>query len=395
MSKQPKDNNIAEDKWLMSTTLFARKPDSVDMEKGIIEGISLVTEGEALGHGVWLDSDFVKSTVNQGNGLKQGLKVRFGHPNMSSTALGTFMGRAKNFRKIGNIAKADIFLSNSSKDAPGGNLWDYVLKLAKDDPEAFGLSIVFDIEKKYQLDEIGEKEYTDFAKDNKTFVELKKLNAVDFVDSPAANPGGLFSQFNKGTMAAQMTEFIDTHPEILELVANDTTIIDKFMSRYDNYLKLKNGGYQMPKDTKPEVKPEPKPEIKPELKPEPKPEGDSEETPNEELSEVSKFIALADAEGLDFAKINFGKSYLDVMKAKIEKLEKENKALKETKTVQKTKTDTGEEPLAFSEDDATMDIMSIVKEKKKAGLSATVAWSQAKKENPEMYNKQIMKKEAK
>ena len=156
--------NIAEDKWLMSSFIFGAKPKKIDKEIGMMSGVYICTEGEALGHGVNLDSEFIANVIKMGNEKKQGLKVRFGHPNMSSTALGTFLGRAKNF-KAGkmpdgsSVAIADVFLSNSAKEAPQGNLYDYVLSLADEDAKAFGMSIVFSNGGIYRRDKEGNKQY--------------------------------------------------------------------------------------------------------------------------------------------------------------------------------------------------------------------------------------------
>ena len=191
------DKIIDNKNWFMSSFVFGQKPEKVDREQGIIHGAYVNTEGEALGHGVKLDSEFVSNVVRMGNEKKQGVKVRFGHPNMSSTALGTFLGRAKNFREGKTadgkaVAMADIFLSNSAKDAPGGNLHEYTLKLAEEDSKAFGMSIVFKRGKEYVRDEKGEKKYEFSLKENELpFIEIEELTAADMVDDPAANPDGI------------------------------------------------------------------------------------------------------------------------------------------------------------------------------------------------------------
>jgi len=46
----------------------------------VINGFSVVTKGEALGHGLFLDDDFIDSVVKEGNKGGKGLKVRFTHP---------------------------------------------------------------------------------------------------------------------------------------------------------------------------------------------------------------------------------------------------------------------------------------------------------------------------
>lgn len=116
-------------KWLSTGYLKSKPEGAVDRERGIIPGALVVTEGEAKGHGVFLEAEFVDEVIRQGNEAKAGLKARFGHPNMCSTALGTFLGRWKNFRRDtitrddgsqAVAARADLFLSQSAKDTPHG-----------------------------------------------------------------------------------------------------------------------------------------------------------------------------------------------------------------------------------------------------------------------------------
>lgn len=196
----------------------------VDREKGAIFGVSVNTVGEAKGFGVHLEQSFVERVAELGNAEKNGLKARFGHPSMCSTALGTFLGRFKNFRVEGEQVLADLFLSSSAKDAPGGNLYDYVLGLAESESDMFGTSIVFTIGEEYQNEG-----------DDKTFVTCDKLHACDVVDDPAANPDGLFSAFNQDALSSQVSEFLGTHPEVYEVLSNQPEIVEQFLKNYEQF----------------------------------------------------------------------------------------------------------------------------------------------------------------
>jgi hypothetical protein len=224
--------------WYMSSWVFESAETRVDRDKGIIYNAAIVTPGEAKGHGVQLDSEFVESVVSAGNEAKNGLKMRFGHPSMSSTALGTFIGRAKNFRSEDGVAKADIFLSKEAKNAPGGDLYEYALGMAENEADMFGTSIVFKPGRRYSRDEDGEKDFENLGEE--PFVEMKKLIAVDMVDDPAANPNGLFSAFNENTIAGQVSEFLDTHPQVWELLSQKPEIVKGFMEKYEAYKQRVN-----------------------------------------------------------------------------------------------------------------------------------------------------------
>ena len=233
--------------------------DRIDYDKGIIFGVAVNTEGEALGHGVHLEASFVEDVTAHGNYHKKGLKARFGHPNMSSSAVGTYVGRYRNFRTetvAGQaICRADLHLSESAKKAPQGDLNTYILEMADKEPDMFGLSIVFSRKGLYHYDENGKRKE---GRGHKTFVELGKpgeedsgkLHACDVVDEPAANPDGLFSEFVSELTAAKVTEFLDENPEVLELYANDE-IREAFLERYNS--RNKNKEEQIMSDLQPQA----------------------------------------------------------------------------------------------------------------------------------------------
>ncbi len=232
---------------------------SIDSANGIIYGVSVCTEGEALGHGVWLDSEFIADVVSFGNAYKKGVKARFGHPNMSGESLGTFIGRFKNFRVEGTKAIADLYLDESAKETPNGNLYDYILKLAQN-PDVFGSSIVFAIDSYYFKKTTGENiSSSDHYKnqdegsvdyslelDNygykKYYVKMKELYGADLVDEPAANPDGLFSQFSSTTLHADKfaviaTQFLKSNPQIAVFLQENPHKIQEFMKKFESNKK--------------------------------------------------------------------------------------------------------------------------------------------------------------
>jgi len=249
-------------RWL-DTGCLRSKPTSVDLGAGILHGVKVCTEGEAKGHGVSLESEFIETVAKLGNQAKQGLKARFGHPNMCSESMGTFVGRFKNFstgttvRTDGTNASccfADLHLSESAKDAPGGDLYAYVVSMAENEADMFGTSIVFRQGNRYRRNSKGEKVYPrtrdgilneEFDQASKPdFIECAALMACDCVDDPAANDG-LFSAFSSDIVAGQITEFLDLHPQVFHLLENSPEVMaaiasygnrfDEFLSKYREY----------------------------------------------------------------------------------------------------------------------------------------------------------------
>ena len=216
----------------------------IDFENGIIHGVAVATAGEAKGHGVYLEQSFINDVAAHGNSKAKGLKARFGHPNMSSSAIGTYIGRYKNFKVDQSVVRADLHLSESAKKAPQGDLYSYILEMADKEADMLGLSIVFSKKGLYHYDDNGERQT---GRGEKTFVELGApddpeagiLHAADVVDEPAANPDGLFSKFTQNLTAAKVTQFLDENPQVLELYHN-REIRDAFIERYQKYLQNKS-----------------------------------------------------------------------------------------------------------------------------------------------------------
>lgn len=172
-----------------------------DKKAGLIRGFSVITRGEALGHGLWIDDEMLASverSINEAG--KQGVKARFTHPGLSNDGLGSFLGRVKNAKRDGDLVRADLHFSQSSHKTPDGDLAEYVMKLAEEDPASFGTSIVFRRdraeEEKHRVanttDDDGFVSPDKNNKQNLPHARLKSLYAVDAVDNPAANPSGMF-----------------------------------------------------------------------------------------------------------------------------------------------------------------------------------------------------------
>lgn len=179
----------------------------IDREKGIIYGYSVISAGPALGHDMHVDAITLNQVVELGNASKHGIKSRFDHPNASSTSMGTFLGRTKNFRQSGDRVLGDLHLSESAKDAPQGDLYTYVLGLAERDPQAFGASIVFDGKAEYQLEPDGTKKKDAQGNPLPRLARVEQLIASDVVDEPAANPGGMFEHGD--SLASKVTAFMN------------------------------------------------------------------------------------------------------------------------------------------------------------------------------------------
>ncbi len=257
--------------FLSTHPIYQLSPPAIDKENAVIKNVLIIQEGEARGHDLFLNQQFLDDVVKLGNQKTNGVKARFGHPNMCSTALGTFIGRYKNFHKIGTLVYADFYLDASAKISPNGNLFDYILQLAETNPDTFGSSIAFKPGKTITL---SEKDPTTNETMLKSYATIELLHAVDLVDDPAAT-NGLFSQFHADDLSFIATTFLDQNPLIVQSFINDPSIFFEFISKYFN-----RNNMNLPENFKTFIDkiallfqtPEPLPDPLPDPLPEPQPQ---------------------------------------------------------------------------------------------------------------------------
>lgn len=209
-----------------SNVFFSNDNLNVDRETSTISKIVIANHG-ANKNGTYFNEQFLKDLVKQGNDQTQGVKCRFGHPNMCATSLGTFLGRYSNFIYENNAVYADLTLDEISKktqvEGKGISMFEYVFDMAETNPDMFGNSIV-----------ISSEEYEDKIEDKTVYChQLISFVASDLVDDPAATDS-LFS--NSTDLGVLTTQFLDENPQIFDVIAKDKSIITDFFNRYENYL---------------------------------------------------------------------------------------------------------------------------------------------------------------
>ena len=210
-------------RYFSTPPIFSAPVTNIDRELGIIQGVTIARIGPAKGHNGFVDRIFLLQIVDNAASKPAGIKARFGHPNMCSQALGTYLGRFKNYSYSGDQVKADLHLDDTAKNTPSGDLYSYVLDMAEKNPDMFGASIVFEIGESVFLEE-----EVDGEKIEKEYFRLKELRATDIVDEPAATDG----LFSANTFPGIATQFLDENPEIMDLIFTKPESIVEFLSNY-------------------------------------------------------------------------------------------------------------------------------------------------------------------
>lgn len=208
---------------------------NVNRETDTINNIVIAQYGKNKNES-FFDDKFLEDLVKKGNAQTQGVKARFGHPNMCATSLGTYVGRYSNFRIENRKAKADLKLDPITKqtevEGKGIKMYDYIMTMAESNADMFGNSIVIKGDE-YQ----GEVEYEGGETKMETIKVLHSLLASDLVDDPAATDS-LFSITED--FGVQMTSFLDDNPQIFEAVNDNPNILMDFLDRYEHYYNRKS-----------------------------------------------------------------------------------------------------------------------------------------------------------
>lgn len=183
---------------------------------GILQKVVVARAGRVKSYNEEIDEVTLAQIVSLGNAKPKGIKARFGHPNMCTSAFGTYIGRFKNFMAEGDRVTADLHLDPICRTSPSGNLYDYILTMAAKNPDMFGASMAF----------IPAPPVTDQSEF--PLVRIEELLATDLVDDPAATD----SLFSRNSFASIATGFLDQNPALSAYIAARPDAIIEFMVKY-------------------------------------------------------------------------------------------------------------------------------------------------------------------
>ena len=176
---------------------FAASTGAIDAEAGVIRGVSLITKGPALGHGVMIDDKTLEQVKTAAEQYAGGLKVKLNH----SSGAGDIIGFIDTLRIDGEKLLGDLHLLQNSPHRA------YILEIAQRIPDTFGLSIAFSGPSEKSSDKLT------------TLQRCSEIYSVDLVSEPAANPSGFFARKLKQLQTGEIEQ-----PEAkieIELPMND------------------------------------------------------------------------------------------------------------------------------------------------------------------------------
>ena len=192
----------------------------------IIEGVSIISVGEAKGHGLFVDDITLQEVKSCAESYAGGVKVNLDH----GAGIKDIVGFCDNFRIVGGKLVADLNLLETAEKRA------YVLEIASRMPDTFGISIAFS-------GPVREK-------DGRSFASCTELYSADLVQTPAANPTGLFSFTAKSvdTSAKEMIEDKNKMEDGEEDTVSIADIIERLSALETAFGDYKSKMEEMPKD---------------------------------------------------------------------------------------------------------------------------------------------------
>jgi hypothetical protein len=207
---------------MIKYTLSSQLSGKFDEKRTILLDVSVITVGEALGHGVLIDT---KTLSNIFDLTKNGsVKAYWRHspePDRLGEELGMFSGF--HIESATGQLKASLRIFDSFKKNFSAR-WDYLQEYVEKFPGEIGFSIHFSGDAVWILDPDGvevstetQREQPANAVNEMPSVRVYDMHSADLVSSPAANTGGMFSA---------VTELLDTKQRLTGSLSEATTQLE-------------------------------------------------------------------------------------------------------------------------------------------------------------------------
>lgn len=196
-------------------TLFAAGYVGVDRNNRIIRGMVIMEAGPLKDGRYAVDATTLKQLVELGNRGVIKSHLSHAHAHGFQDGITSRLGEFVNFRMDGNKVRADLRLYEAASKGPAGDLAEYVMLLAEEAGETFGVSVVITAKDGENID-------------GKARLRIIDFSAADLVGEPAATSAAFSEQpDNEGdTMSAEALEALQKKveslsglPETIELLS--------------------------------------------------------------------------------------------------------------------------------------------------------------------------------
>lgn len=294
----------------------------VNKEAGTMTSVAMISAGPALGHGLFVDKKSLETIEDELDGTK--LPAYITHRGaIFDDRLTREIGFFENFRIEGDRLLGD-FQAFESFQEDDNRKYNRLFELAEKMPERFGLSIVFAANAVWATEtgDVSSDEAPEDALFEYPSIRVEEVSSADFVDSPAANERGLFSQIDtKPTHKMTKAELVKLNEELQE--QNKALAL----SVTESEAQLEEMKISLAEKKKEELEEEETPEVEETPEAEEAPEAEVVEDSEEEVVEDSEEEVVEDSEEED---LRDSKTLPDArpMEEEIEELKKEIAELK-------------------------------------------------------------------
>ena len=207
---------------------------SVSAPAGTMDDVSLLQVGEAKGHGIFIDE---KSLVTALVALEDAnLPAHITHAGATTDdRMLMQVGYFTEFYVEDGKLKAKQFTALKSFREDEPERYNRLFDLAAEMPDAFGLSLVFEANIVMVMEDGTEVPVAEYGGEGAIreapSVRFVSIESADFVDAPAANEDGLFSQHRKKSVIMSEPTETETVEEPVELeeaaVGDEPTVEDE------------------------------------------------------------------------------------------------------------------------------------------------------------------------
>ena len=210
-----KKNSMSSKQFAFGVTALSET--LVNKEDGIMSSVALISAGPALGHGLYVDSKSLEMIEEELDGIR--LPAYITHrgaifEDRLTREIGMFDNiRIEGDRILGDFQAFESFREDDSRK------YNRLFELAEKMPERFGLSIVFSAATAWATEDgdVDTVEQPEGALFEYPSIRVEEVSSADFVDSPAANERGLFSNIDKKpTYKMTKAELVELNKDLEE-----------------------------------------------------------------------------------------------------------------------------------------------------------------------------------